>query len=207
MTSLNTVKLVQLKAVPADTGPNDWHNLGINVECARELVQCQPFALYIRRAEVQENPLAEILLTFCSLKMVQHTAIQGDSDLKMLRTDQYALASCDFEHENLAITRQLTDLGALLRNPAISLDHAPSISCTDMRRMYDISVLLGLEVEHYGIHDFRFGLDSVQLLPAEDADTACKQEQEESNMDDLDSPQFWHRFAGRRSRETTRSSG
>lgn len=52
VTSLNKVKLVQLKAVSADTGPDDWRNLGINVECARELVQCQPFALHISRAEV-----------------------------------------------------------------------------------------------------------------------------------------------------------
>lgn len=151
--------------------------------------------------------MAEILLKSCSLQLIQHTAIQGDSDLKILRTDQYALAYCDFEHEILAITRQSTDLGALLRNPTISLDHAPSFSCTNMRRTYDISVLLRLEVEHYGIQEFRCNLDSFQLLPAEDADTAWKQEQEESNMDDLDPPQFWHRFAGRRSRETTRSSG
>lgn len=198
---------MQLKAVPAGTEPNDWRNLSLNVECASELVQCQPFALHISRAEAQENPFAEILLKSCSLQLIQHTAIQGYSDLKLHRIDQYVLASCDFEHEILTITRQPTDLGALLRNPTISLDHAPSFSCTNMRRTYDISVLLELEVEHCGIQEFCFGLDSVQLLPAEDADTAWKQEQEEIDRDDLDPPRFWHRHAGRRSRGITRSSG
>ena len=68
-----------------------------------------------------------------------------------------------------------------------------------MRRTYDISVLFKVEVEHYGIQDFCFGLDSVQLLPAKDADTTWKQEQEEIDRDDLDPPRFWHRFAAWRS--------
>ena len=207
VTSLDTVKLVQLKAVPADTGPNDWRNLSVNVECARELVQCQPFALNIVLAEAQEHSFAKFLLKSCTLQLIEYTAIQGDSDLKTQRRDEYVLASCDFERQILAITRQPTDLGALLQNPTISLDHAPSFSCKNIQRTYDINVLLRLEVEHSGIQEFCFCSDSVHLLPAEDADTAWKQEEEKSAMDDLDFPRYWHRFAGMRNRGTPRSSG
>ena len=194
---LKVIDTVQERPIRGRVGLDGLQHLSLALKCATELVQGEPLSLWVGPVDSIEPSSAKILLKSSTVQLIEKTAIQGDNYLENQWTDKYVIASRVFEPNFPTIMTQATNLGALLHDPSIPLDHPPTFSCTNIQRTYGMTVSLIAEVEGCETHEFQFDLDSVTLLPAEHSDTAWKKEVEEDEANDpIDPPGSTRRFAG-----------
>lgn len=188
---------VQKRPFDGRAGLAGSQHLNLALECAIEHVQGEPLSLWLKLVDRNEPSSAKVLLKSSTVQLIEKTAIQGDNHLENQWTDKYVIASRVFERDLPTITTQATNLGALLHDPRIPLDHPPTFSCINIQCTYGMSILLLAEIEGCRTLEFQFDLDSVTLLPAEHSDTAWKKEVEEVEANDpIDPSSHRRRFAG-----------
>ena len=194
---LKMINTVQKRPIHGRAGLDGFQHLNLALECANEFVQGEPLSLWVSLVDSNEPSSAKILLKSSTVQLIEKTAIQGDNYLENQWTDKYVIASRILERNFPNITRQATNLGALLHDPSVPLDHPPTFSCTNIQRTYGMSISLIAEVEGCETNEFQFDLDSVTLLPVEHSSTAWKKEAEEAEANDpFDPPSHRRRFAG-----------
>lgn len=192
------ITAIQSKPFCGQENSDDPRQIKLILKYASQVVQGESLLAWISLADEDEHSAVKVLVKSSFVQLIESTAVQGDGSLRDQWTNSHMLAYQDFRDDLPAITTQAVDLGALLQNPSISVDYPPSFSCTNIQRTYGMSVSLTVEIENGEIHEFRFDLDSIVLLPAEDIETAWEVEIKEGETgDECDTPTHRARFAGR----------
>lgn len=191
------ISTVQKRPIHGRAELDDSQHLSLALECAVEFVQGEPVSLWLKVVDRNEPSSAKVLLKSSTVQLIEKTAIQGDNHLENQWTDKYVIASRVFERNLPTITTQATNLGALLHDPSIPLNHPPTFSCINIQRTYGMSILLLAEIVGCRTLEYRFDLDSVTLLPTEHSDTAWKKEMKEVEANEpYDGPGPGRQWAG-----------
>ena len=138
---------------------------------ATTTAQDSSFPLEIKLLEVDDvvpSPEATVSLRSGIIHLLQHTVAWNNDNDGRRWAGVHTIASRQFFTNDRApqITREGTNLAALVLNPSVSRDFPPSFRCSNIERTYGLNIGLAVGFEQHEC-EFSFDINPIAVLPGE----------------------------------------